>query len=263
MARSAKQAKRPAAQASRRRPVRKRRLSAGMAAIGNVIARNPAATGGSTALLIALFFVSANALWYQPHAHRDAFFKTRDFVRTHDQPPADPENETTFLIERPLRPAGNDPSQKSAPVDPVTRQVQGVLKELGFYDGRVDGMSGPATSKAIDTYRRKVGLSPAGSVDHDLLVQLGVEPTTAGIAPIPAPRAVAVASAGPDDQVALTRKVQAGLKAFGSEDIDVDGMMGAKTENAIREFQTIFGLPVTGEPDKALYAKMNEAGLTD
>ena len=48
--------------------------------------------------------------------------------------------------------------------------------------------------------------------------------------------------------------------AFGNEGIDVDGMMGTKTRNAIREFQSIFGLPVTGEPDEKLYRKMRELG---
>ena len=32
---------------------------------------------------------------------------------------------------------------------------------------------------------------------------------------------------------------------------------------AIREFQSLFGLPVTGEPDEKLYAKMREIGLTN
>jgi peptidoglycan hydrolase-like protein with peptidoglycan-binding domain len=52
------------------------------------------------------------------------------------------------------------------------------------------------------------------------------------------------------------------LKAFGQDGIEVDGIPGARTKNAIREFQSIFGLPVTGEPDQALYDKMREIGLT-
>ena len=45
-----------------------------------MVFRNPALVGGSTAFLVALSFVSANALWYQPHAHSGAFFVTRDFA---------------------------------------------------------------------------------------------------------------------------------------------------------------------------------------
>ena len=43
----------------------------------------------------------------------------------------------------------------------------------------------------------------------------------------------------------------------------VDGVIGARTRSAIREFQSLFGLPVTGEPDATLYAKMREIGLTN
>ncbi len=134
-------------------------------------------------------------------------------------------------------------------------------------------------------------------MDEELLVQLGIEPTTAGITPSPAPRraeqqAAAKPRAAAGDQsgaaggqtrarreaaepepaiakaddaaktelASLTRKVQAGLKAFGNAGIDVDGVNGGKTRNAIREFQSIFGLKVTGEPDAALYKKMRELG---
>ncbi|TIL31349.1 MAG: peptidoglycan-binding protein, partial [Mesorhizobium sp.] len=35
-------------------------------ALGSQISRNPVLVGGSTAFLVTLFYVSANALWYQP-----------------------------------------------------------------------------------------------------------------------------------------------------------------------------------------------------
>jgi peptidoglycan hydrolase-like protein with peptidoglycan-binding domain len=58
-------------------------------------------------------------------------------------------------------------------------------------------------------------------------------------------------------------KLQAGLRAFGNEAMEVDGVLGARTREAIHEFQALFGLPETGEPDDALYAKMREIGLTN
>ncbi|KAB2853667.1 MAG: peptidoglycan-binding protein, partial [Bauldia sp.] len=58
-------------------------------------------------------------------------------------------------------------------------------------------------------------------------------------------------------------KIQAGLKAFGNDDIKLDGVIGARTKSAIKEFQSLFGLPQTGEPDEVVYAKMREIGLTD
>jgi peptidoglycan hydrolase-like protein with peptidoglycan-binding domain len=245
MARSARPAKRPAARPASR---------FGASAIGAMIARNPVVAGGSTAFAVALFYVSANAIWYQPHAHRGAIFPTREFVRALE--PQTREPETTFLIERPAE----APPRPSPAANPTTAQVQGVLKELGFYSGAVDGLSGPATGKAIEAYRAKVGLKVTAAIDEELLVQLGIEPTTAGIRPSPAPRA-----AEPQRQTeraSLIKKVQAGLQAFGQDGIEVDGIPGARTKSAIREFQSIFGLPVTGEPDQAVYDKMREIGLT-
>ena len=245
MARSARQAKRPAARPASR---------FGASAIRTMIARNPVVAGGSTAFVVALVYVSANAIWYQPHAHRGAFFPTRDFVRPLASQAREPE--TTFLIERPVE----APSRPAAAGNPAIAQVQGVLKELGFYAGPLDGLSGPATGKAIEAYRAKVGLKASTVIDEELLVQLGIEPTTAGIRPTPAPRTGE--SRPQTERAALIKKVQAGLKAFGQDGIEVDGIPGARTKNAIREFQSIFGLPVTGEPDQALYDKMREIGLT-
>ena len=80
--------------------------------------------------------------------------------------------------------------------------------------------------------------------------------------PKPTPRAdpASAAVAVPDARIV---KVQAGLKAFGNDDIQLDGVVGSRTRAAIREFQSLFGLPETGEPDPEVYAKMREVGLTN
>ena len=61
-----------------------------------------------------------------------------------------------------------------------------------------------------------------------------------------------------DERIA---KVQEGLREFGNPVIEIDGLMGAKTEAAIREFQSLFGLAETGAADQAVYDKMKEIGL--
>ncbi|TIN51186.1 MAG: peptidoglycan-binding protein, partial [Mesorhizobium sp.] len=115
-------------------------------------------------------------------------------------------------------------------------------------------------------------------VDGALLDQLGARQTTAAIphpAPRPADRATAQAAGpaaipvaaqasgatqAPDARIV---KIQAGLKAFGNDDMQLDGVVGARTKSAIKEFQALFGLPETGEPDEVVYAKMREIGLTN
>src|SRR5690606_25462185 len=62
-------------------------LRAGAAVAGEAITRNPVAVGGTTAFLISLGFVSANALFYQPQMHPSAFVSTRGLVARHDPAP--------------------------------------------------------------------------------------------------------------------------------------------------------------------------------
>ncbi len=237
-------------------------LGDGVSAVLGLIARNPTLVGGSTAFLVALSFVSANALWYQPHAHSGAFFATRDFLRPGavELSPGLPD-ETTILIERPEPP-------RQVVGDPTVKGVQETLKELNFYGGEVDGLFGPNTRVAIEAYQTKMGLTVTGTVDDSLLDQLGTGSVTPVVLPSPAPRedveearndnAAKPVSFTRDDRIA---RVQAGLKEFGNDAIEIDGVMGARTEAAIREFQSLFGLPVTGKADPTVHAKMKEIGL--
>lgn len=251
MARSAKQA-------SPKAPPPRSSRAAGLAGVaGAWVGRNPVAAGMTTALLVATAYVGANALFYQPHSHRGALFATRQFARDAAPARVDAEPETTFLIERPIEPV-------SAPAtDPTIEKVQRILADLNFYDGKVDGLPGPATNRAIASYRGKVGLPAAAGIDGDLLIQLGIQPTTSSIAPSPAPRGKAAGEPLPAERSELVRKIQAGLKQFGNSAIGIDGVAGQKTRNGVREFQSMFGLPQDGEPSQAVYAKMREVGLVD
>lgn len=256
-------------------------LQQGMIAVGNVISRNPAAVGGSTAFLVALLYVSANALWYQPHAHTGPLFATRAFETfiSEERRTELAQPQTTIRIER--------PEEETTPrlSDPVVEKVQQVLFDLKFYEGGVDGIKGPNTRRAVEAYQRKMGLTPTGDIDQDLLEQLGaaVGDETGAIAPNePTERAAepkqetdeiaaAIEAAGGGSgeapggiqRDAMVARIQMGLRASGNETIEVDGVLGARTKAAIKEFQSAYGLPQTGEPDRAVYAKMKEKKLTD
>lgn len=108
-----------------------------------------------------------------------------------------------------------------------------------------------------------VGLPAGGDIDDALLEQLGARPITSAIKPQPAPRGKPIddtpKSVPAADQHVM--KIQAGLKAFGNDAIEIDGVAGARTKAAIREFQALFGLPESGEADDVVYAKMREIGL--
>lgn len=223
-------------------------MQRGLASAGAFVTENPALIAGSTSFLVALLYVSANALWYQPHAHTGPLFATRSFdtfaavERERQELLAEPQ--TTIRIERPEV----EPEVRRPLADPVVERVQSALKGLDFYTGEVDGLSGPGTERAIRTYQEKNGLEVTGKIDQPLLQRLGGGETTGAIAPAASPA-----------QTALVKQVQQGLRAFGSADIEVDGVMGNRTRNALKEFQGLFGLPEDGEASQTVVDKMREA----
>jgi peptidoglycan hydrolase-like protein with peptidoglycan-binding domain len=259
----------------------------GFVATGEMVARNPAIAGGSTAFLVALSFVSANALWYQPHFYNSAFFATRSAAQYSSPVPAEREQKPRIAqpTARPVPPP--DVTETTGAVPPPAAQstlageaeisrVQSALADLGLYKGEVDGLSGPNTRDAIASYQRIVGIEETGNINAALLQHLGLVPARpAAGTPSPSPRPTSVAAvladarpevvaeAGPDAPAAQTRKIQAGLKAFGNDGIEIDGVAGADTQAALREFQSLFGLQVTGEPNPEVLAKMKAIGLVN
>jgi len=294
-------------------------------AAGDFIARNPVLTGGATAFLVVMSFVSANALWYQPEAHNAVFFRTRpDFVfkptprevlpgtaAASDNAPKPVEaakNETAPAPETASLSA--DRLNMSASVDDMLpalapnadleiARLQHRLSTLGIYKGPVDGFTGPQTREAVERWRalqQKLGVQEANIPPQVLADTQKRNPVQDEVAKaievaVPSPRpqpavlkSETVSKPKPDlasyekpaakKQVAATPaiqsgkvssqdiiRVQAGLKAFGNDTVPVNGQPGKSTQEAVREFQKLFSLPVTGEIDGTLIAKMREIGL--
>ncbi|PSH70572.1 peptidoglycan-binding protein [Phyllobacterium brassicacearum] len=275
----------------KRRAPKRGRIAVAIMATGALIASNPAIAGGTTAFLVTLGFISANALWYQPEGHDGVFFRTRpDLVfkpikQENGLPGSASQNKTS--VDAPIRKVKSVPVPKSQdpiaaaingePVlapggDPEVAALQQKLLALGFYTGTVDGISGKGTRAAIDAYRKAtadMGIEP--TVDN-------ADETTASIA-VPAKKpeqteekaTVQKVSVSAEHDAAATGgggltpaeivRIQAGLRAFGNDKVEIDGKIGASTQDAVSEFQKLFRLPVTGEPDEKLLAKMQEIGL--
>lgn len=265
--------------------------------VADFLFRHRGVVGGVTAFLVAFSYVGANALWYQPHAHGSALFSTRGPSLARPQPAEGQDAEvrlpeTVFRLENeegtpatPRQPApsrmaplpaanetgagaGADPQARPAPAgDPVIAEVQGILADLNLYQGDVDGLTGPQTRTAIEAYRKIVGLTVSTDIDDQLLSQLGARSRVASKA-IPLPEGspgtdLIETSSAPSRDDAMVRRIQAGLKAFGNDGIEIDGVVGSRTRSAITEFQSLFGLPETGAPDEQVYRKMREIGLTE
>ena len=252
--------------------------------LAGFLIENRRAVGSLTAFAVVFSYVAANAMWYQPHAHSGPFFATRSVTAPMPQqdrmaqPDAEVDAaavETIIRIEREKLNARETPDAAPAETaalpapkgDPVVEDVQRILSGLNLYSGTVDGLTGPQTRSAIEAYRKMVGLSASAEIDDDLIAQLGAKPRSAAGAP-PLPQGspgtdmIETSSAPPRGDTMVLR-IQAGLRAFGNDGIEIDGVVGSRTRAAILEFQSLFGLPETGQPDEALYAKMRDIGLTD
>lgn len=278
----------------KRRAPKRGRVALVIMATGGLIAANPAIAGGTTAFLVTLGFISANALWYQPHVHEGVFFRTRPELVfkpiKHDSGVFGKASENQPEADAPIRkvksvpvPQNQDPIAAAINGDPVlapggdpeVAKLQQKLLALGFYSGTVDGISGKGTRAAIDAYRKAtadMGIEAEPAVDK-------ASETTASIA-VPAKKpaqteekaTVQKISTSPEQNAAASTaagnltpseivRIQAGLRAFGNDMVEIDGKIGTSTKNAVSEFQKLFRLPVTGEPDAKLLAKMQEIGL--
>ncbi|MGN6470726.1 MAG: peptidoglycan-binding domain-containing protein, partial [Rhizobiaceae bacterium] len=145
--------------------------------------RNPLAVGATTAFLVAFSFVSANALWYQPHFYKEAFFSTRSHA---DRQAARAASAPAPATRTPASPAA---APGAAVADPLVQKVQASLAKLKLYSGPVDGLDGPQTGQAIAAYQKSAGLPASGHIDGFLLKRLGILQTNPPQeAPRPAPR---------------------------------------------------------------------------
>ncbi|MFP3338614.1 peptidoglycan-binding protein, partial [Micrococcus sp. SIMBA_131] len=116
--------------------------------------------------------------------------------------------------------------------------VQQQLKNKGFYNYNVDGIFGPITEKAVKQFQSANGLSQTGIVDSQTknkLSSASVEEKNEEVS------GLKVGARG-----SSVTSLQQNLKDRGYYNYNVDGIFGSITEKAVKEFQSIVGLPVTG-----------------
>ena len=64
--------------------------------------------------------------------------------------------------------------QHAEPPDKVIADVQGVLQQMGYYTGEVDGLLGPLTREALTAYQADQGLTTTAAIDEPTLDSLGM-----------------------------------------------------------------------------------------
>lgn len=129
-----------------------------------------------------------------------------------------------------------------------TPMVEGIQRELavnGFDPGGIDGRFGPKTSEAIRTYQRAARLPVTGCPSQELLdhVSFHLPKVFARSRP---------ATPTPETEV------QEGLTMRGFYVGAVDGRIGSRTRDAIRQYQREANLPVDGQVTPELAQQLRD-----
>jgi peptidoglycan hydrolase-like protein with peptidoglycan-binding domain len=267
-------------------------------AIARVVDRafeNPAMSGGLMVMAITAMAIMSNALFLQAGRHPEPLFSTRPApVAQHPAkaPTAVPLPHARELPQAPVAqaptPAPAVPVPQATPAAPAQQvadtgkaliaDVQRELARLGVYTGAIDGLSGSRTRAAISSWQAAAGLKVTGEPTPSLLAALRqpIAPAPSAVPAVP----VAVKQAASVDEVAQAvaraeqldrekkavtedtqlRKVQGALNQIGYGPLVANGQTSQATTDAIRRFQLDNGLPVTGELNDRVVARLVSIG---
>ncbi|MEM7068248.1 MAG: peptidoglycan-binding domain-containing protein [Pseudomonadota bacterium] len=244
----------------------------------NFVLQNPARSTGVILFGVAFTLVATNALLSQGAVHPAPIWNSqeREFTKVISTGPkivpvkkVEPHRVLTQSISLKNIPVPtSNPSKRSmfAAQSSLVREVQASLSDVGIYTGKIDGIHGDETKRAIQEFQEKAGILPDGEASYGLLANIksafavaqvrenqGRTPTSQNL--LEQPQMIVM-------DHALVSKVQTGLsETYGDQEIAIDGIFGNQTRDALRRFQKRFKLPVTGELDQATLDKLHEAGV--
>jgi lipid-binding SYLF domain-containing protein len=127
------------------------------------------------------------------------------------------------------------------------RQTQTALKRAGFDPGPIDGIMGPMTKTALRIYQSHHGLQVTGTINAETENAL-MERASASTRSTR--ESLGVSQEGTVSNMEEVRQLQQALKDMEYNPGEVNGMMTSQTQQAIREFQWLNNLPVTGTLDE-------------
>lgn len=262
-----------------------------LSSIGQLVVRHPSIVGGSTAFVIIFSFVASNALHYQKTEHPAPILNMRGpqhiisgstrpipsrRVVKRDVTLANGESGTTYRVSHS---DGIQTSSVKLPVpalvqkqaaleqgiiepqvkeefkgDQLVMSIQSELSKQAIYLDTVDGLTGPNTRSAIKRFQIKHGYPIDETASAKLLQQIKKAGARTEVASLAKPK-----ENGPVTNE-MVRKIQIGLQKAAYPDIDVDGLIGEETRNAIRLFEKHYRLPVTGLPSQVILDTLKSTG---
>lgn len=262
-----------------------------LSSVGQLIVKHPSIVGGSTAFVIIFSFVAANALHYQKTEHPAPILNMRGpqhLISGSTRPiPSKRLAKTELTSENgasgtTYRVSHSDDIKTSSvklPVPVLAEQraaleqgiiepqvvekfkgdelvlaIQEELSKQNIYLDTVDGLTGPNTRAAIKRFQIKHGYPVDEAASTYLLQQIKKAGVRKEVASLAKPKTNGSVTNE------MVRKIQIGLQKAAYPDIDVDGLIGQETRNAIRLFEKHYRLPVTGLPSQVILDTLKSTG---
>ena len=137
-----------------------------------------------------------------------------------------------------------EPTLEKGSEKPEVKDLQEALEALGFSPGRIDGVFGAATAKAVKAFQASVGIEADGVVGP--LTWLNIDE---------ADQSEPVLKKG--SKGLPVRRLQSRMTAARFHTGGVDGRFGARTEAAVKQLQEQAALAVDGIVGPATWEVVN------
>jgi peptidoglycan hydrolase-like protein with peptidoglycan-binding domain len=139
-----------------------------------------------------------------------------------------------------------DGGTASASSAATIRETKQQLQAHGYATGSLSGILDPETRDAVRAYQRDAGLEETGEVTPELLAHLRESDIRYG----------------DEADTKLAMEVEQELQEHGYSVGAVDGVVDARTREAIRAYQADAGLAITGSADDPLLAHLQTSEVT-
>ncbi|WP_317994028.1 peptidoglycan-binding domain-containing protein [Bartonella gliris] len=216
---------------------------------------------GSLLFIITFGFVSFNALFSQIKFTSVPNIKQNSILSS----PKVKIQENTDVTSVPL-PSHLHKNLSSSSLSESTLKMQKKLTKLGLYDGPLDGLEGPKTRRAIalwkqqTTERMQNRVLPSPITDEIAVLikrsEMEMANETTKTRDLLRSKETVL-----EPSVSDIRQVQNALRIFGHQEVIITGVEDQKTGEALKQFQKMFDLPITGKINHTVLMKMREVGL--
>ncbi|QEE11707.1 peptidoglycan-binding protein [Bartonella krasnovii] len=225
---------------------------------------------GSILFSISFLVVSFNALFLQMTPHKNIFTQikfssTQNIGKSSNLSEKESKSQESSHVSS-LNSSSHHNTNPPFPHQSVSMlEKQKELAKLGLYDGPLDGLDGPKTQRAIALWKQQA----TQKMQNDVLSS----PATDEIAILIKQSEIEMANNTTKQNITNVKEVtlqpsiedilqvQKALHNFGHEEVLVTGIEDQKTIEALKQFQKMFDLPITGKINPIILMKMREIGL--